>query len=78
MIPTKREELVDAGYVFDGEGYCRGCGAAIEWWITPSGKKMPMSVQEIKKEGAGFFAPVIGYKRVAHWGVCPNASDFKR
>src|SRR5215468_1833811 len=52
-LPEKREALVALGYVFDNEARCRGCGAAIEWWITPNGKKMPMTVRERKDESKG-------------------------
>src|SRR5215469_9584655 len=50
MIPTRREDLLAMGYVFDNEATCRGCFSPIEWWITPNGKKMPMSVVEVKDE----------------------------
>jgi len=76
-IPQNREELVAMGYVFDNDACCRGCGAPIEWWVTPRGKKMPMSVQEVK-EGEGFFAKVTGFIRVPHWSDCPEASAFRK
>jgi hypothetical protein len=76
-LPEKREDLVAMGYVFDNEAHCRGCGEAIEWWITPKGKKMPMSVKEVKKEENGFFAPVEKLILIPHWTTCPNADDFK-
>jgi hypothetical protein len=59
-IPTNREDLVSMGYVFDNEAFCRGCGAAIEWWITPKGKKMPMSVKEVRERDSPI-APVKEY-----------------
>jgi hypothetical protein len=76
-IPEKREDLVAMGYVFDNEGRCRGCGAAIEWWITPNGKKMPMSVKDVKDESKSFPQPVLRTIRVPHWSDCPNAEDFR-
>ena len=76
-IPEKREDLVAMGYVFDNEAFCRGCGAPIEWWITPNGKKMPMSVLEVHKTESAV-SPVVGYRRVPHWSDCPNAKDFRR
>jgi hypothetical protein len=78
MIPTKREDLIAMGYVFDNEATCRGCREKIEWWITPKGKKMPMTVAEVKDESKPFPQPVLRYDRVPHWGVCPNAEDFRR
>jgi hypothetical protein len=76
-IPTQREELVAAGYVFDNEARCRGCEALIEWWITPNGKKMPMSVKAIRERDSPI-APVKEWQRIPHWSDCPNAKDFKR
>lgn len=75
-FPETKETLEEAGYVFDNDAFCRGCGEPIEWWITPNDKKMPMSVVAVK-EGTGFFAKVVGEKRIPHWSNCPNAKDFK-
>lgn len=76
MLPETKEELEKAGYVFDNEAHCKGCGAEIEWWITPNGKKMPMSVQE-QRVGEGYFRSVIGFRRIPHWSNCPNAKEFR-
>jgi hypothetical protein len=76
-IPETWQGLADAGYVFDNEGVCKGCGAKIDWFITPKGRKMPMSVIEVRKTQSGL-SPVVGYKRVPHWTDCPNAKDFRR
>ena len=77
-IPTKREDLVQMGYMFDNDAKCRGCGAEIEWWITPKGKKMPMSVIEVKDESRVFPQPVLRIERMPHWSTCPNAEDFRK
>jgi len=77
-IPEKREDLLAMGYVYDNDGYCKGCGAPIEWWVTPKDKKMPMSVKEVKDETKGFFAPVEKVIRVPHWSDCPNAQEFRK
>lgn len=77
-IPEKREDLEALGYVFDNDARCRGCGAAIEWWITPKGKKMPMSVKEARDPAKGALAPIESFRRVPHWTDCPNAEDFRR
>jgi len=77
-IPEKKQDLEAAGYVFDNDARCRGCGAAIDWWITPRGKKMPMTVKEVKDERKGAFAPVEEFIRVPHWTDCPNAGDFRK
>jgi hypothetical protein len=64
-FPTTIDEMRIAGYHFDNEAACRGCGARLEWWITPRGKKMPMDV-----DAEGNCEP--------HWATCPNAKDFKK
>lgn len=76
-IPTKREDLVAVGYVFDNEARCRGCQALIEWWITPKGKKMPMSVKEVRERDSPI-SPILRIERIPHWSDCPNASEFRR
>jgi hypothetical protein len=60
-FPTTIEELKEQGYKFDGDGTCRGCGTAIEWWTTPRGKKMPTDY--------GTATP--------HWSTCTNAEEFR-
>lgn len=77
-IPEKREDLVAMGYVYDNGAKCRGCGEAIEWWITPRGKKMPMSVLEPKNEQLGPFAPAETFIRVPHFGVCTAVAQFRK
>ena len=77
-IPTTREDLEARGYVFDNEANCRGCGQPIEWWITPRGKKMPMTVKEVKDETKVFPQPVLRLERLPHWSDCPNADSFRK
>ena len=77
-IPESREDLIALGYVFDNDAHCRGCGAPMEWWITPKGKKMPMSVKEVRDETKGPFAPIEKVIRIPHWSDCPNADDFRK
>lgn len=72
-IPENVEDLKAMGYVYDNDATCRGCGAPIEWWITPRGKKMPMSVID-----EGTLQTGRREVRRPHWGDCPNAKDFKR
>jgi hypothetical protein len=50
------------GYTYSGESKCKGCGAIVEWWITPNDKRLP-----IDREG-----------RVAHWATCPVAQRFRK
>lgn len=62
-FPKTFEEFKNAGYEYDGEGICRGCGATILWYITPvKRKKIP-----IDADGAA-----------AHWSTCPKAEQFKQ
>lgn len=72
-FPATSDELKTAGYEYDNDSSCRGCQAPIEWWITPNGKKMPMTV---KKAGNVLFESAE--VRIPHWSDCPNAKDFKR
>lgn len=64
--PKTRREMERAGYRRTGEGVCKDCGAAIEWWKTAKGKSVP-------------FNPIANdHDLVArHWETCPNAKDFK-
>lgn len=76
-MPTKKEDLQSAGYMFDNEARCRGCRQAIEWWITPKGAKMPMSVIEVREGNSNLF-PITEIQRRPHWANCPNAAEFRR
>jgi len=60
-FPTTLQELKDAGYKWEGESQCRSCGARIEWWLTPRGKKMPTD--------HGTATP--------HWSTCPDADQHR-
>jgi hypothetical protein len=42
--PATSDQMKAAGYLYDNEATCRRCDATIEWWITPLGKKMPISI----------------------------------
>lgn len=64
-FPKTLDELIGSGYKFDMDAKCKGCGAAIEWWITPSNRKMPMDVDEKGNV-------------LSHFSTCPNAKDFRR
>jgi hypothetical protein len=77
--PKTKEQWIDAGYVYDNDSFCRACGVPIEWWITPTGHKMPMTVREEKRDaGRGFFDPPQQLIRVPHWADCEFASDFRK
>jgi hypothetical protein len=68
-FPATKEELEAAGYLFDNDAKCRACGADMEWWITPNGKKMPMVVKEIRP--GGLMTPVQKLVRDPHFADCP-------
>lgn len=71
--PAASHQLRAEGYEFDNESTCRGCQAPIEWWITPKGKKMPLSRVKIGdqlKRNVEALQP--------HWADCANAEDFRR
>ena len=63
-FPETIAELTAAGYKFDGDANCRGCGAPVEWWDSPKGKKIPMDVDP---EG----------NCVTHFATCPKAKEFR-
>lgn len=66
-FPRTFDEMKAAGYTFDNDAECRGCGDAIEWWITPNNKKMPMNPMTSGSSPA-----------VAHWSTCSDAPSFRR
>jgi len=68
-VPDNRTDLEMMGYRYDGSGFCRGCGASLQWFVTPNGKKMPMSVQNETEEKETL---------EVHWSVCPKAKDFRK
>jgi hypothetical protein len=70
--PASSDELKAAGYEYDNDSACRGCQAPIEWWITPGGKKIPMSV--IKP---GDPLKTSAEVRQPHFVDCPEAANFR-
>lgn len=72
-FPATSNELRAAGYEYDNDGVCRGCGAPLEWWITPGGKKMPLVV--IKTATIKHATDDV---RQPHFSDCPAAQDFRR
>jgi hypothetical protein len=72
-FPATSDQLKAEGYVYDNDANCRGCGEPIEWWITPKGKKMPMTV---KKTATILHATAD--VREPHWASCPKSGDFRK
>lgn len=78
--PVTSDELKAAGYEYSDDGTCRGCQAPIEWWISPAGKKMPMSILKASDRNSSIAAMMKdpGDKRQPHFVDCPDAKDFRK
>lgn len=46
---------------------CRGCGADVEWWRTPTGRNLPMNPMPTPETPA-----------IAHWSTCTKADSFRK
>lgn len=68
--------------------FCKGCGAKIDWFSTPLGKRMPLDEDPHPDGNVRYFSvknmiavvepgsyPVL-YR--CHFQTCPNAEDFRR
>lgn len=66
-FPKDANEMKAAGYVFDNDSACRGCGEEIEWWKTPGGKAMPFNPMKAGSD-----------KAVTHFTTCPEADSFRK
>lgn len=64
-FPETTAELEAAGYKFLNDANCSGCGAAIQWWQTPKGKRMPMDVD-------------LDGNCESHFSTCPKSKDFRK
>jgi hypothetical protein len=63
-FPKTDTELRAAGYTFDRTETCKGpnCRKEIEFWWTPSGKRIPLD--------PGTMEP--------HWATCVDADRFRK
>lgn len=77
-LPTEVKALQMVGYEFDNKAVCAGCGAEIEWWITPRKKKMPMSVVAIRQIPEDQNSTIIRHDRISHFAICPKAKEFRK
>ena len=64
-------------------GSCSGCGAALDWYETLNGKRMPVNGGSVpvksEKEGDSFGRVVVFFDGGdAHWATCPQRDLFKR
>jgi hypothetical protein len=58
------------------EVQCKSCGAAIVWFNTKAGRKMPVDASSTKPTDA---AHQLDLKRhVSHFATCPNAIQHRR
>ena len=72
-IPKTSNELRAEGYEYSNDAICRGCQEEIEWWITPTGHRMPMSVKRIGTVKTGFQE-----FRESHFATCTEADSFRK
>jgi hypothetical protein len=61
-FPRTDTDLAAQGYEFENKTRCRGCGAEIEFWLTPMGKHIPLD--------PGTLEP--------HWTSCPKSADYRK
>lgn len=66
-FPANSVEMKNAGYVFDNDATCRGCGDDIEWWITPRGSKLPMNPMDSGSTSA-----------ISHFTTCSDVKSFRK
>jgi hypothetical protein len=78
--PLTSDQLKAAGYEYSNDGTCRGCGAPVEWWLTPAGKRMPMTVLTSADRNSTISGMLKdpGDKRQSHFADCPDAVKFRR
>jgi hypothetical protein len=78
--PITSDELKRLGYQYDNDGACKACQAPLEWWITPGGAKMPMSIIKSSDRNTGIAAMMKdpGDKRQPHFIDCPDAKKFRK
>jgi len=67
--PRTRQGLERARFsLLQRHATCKGCDAPIEWWKTPTGKKIPMTAKLVN-------GPLD--ELVMHMEVCPNRGEFR-
>lgn len=71
--PITTNQLRADGWEYTNDSNCRGCGARMEWWISPGGKKTPMAIVPPKD-------PLFSNEehRQPHFIDCPNVGDFRK
>jgi hypothetical protein len=68
-FPQNNGEMLMRGYEPSSGplARCRGCNAEIEWWTTPTGRRLPMNPMPTPQTPA-----------IAHWSTCTNPEKFRK
>jgi len=71
-----------------GSGVCgardpgKGCGAALDWYGTLTGKHMPMNAGAVplkSEREAGTMRVIVFFSAEdSHWNTCPERKQFSR
>lgn len=63
-------------------GTCSGCGARIDWYETPAGKRMPMNGGAVAVRSGNdpaTWEPFLVFDGAdSHWNTCPQRARFKK
>lgn len=68
-FPRTRHEMKRAYYTFKAARNCKSCGAAIQWWLTPNGKSIPIDAAKPHTDDT----PIE-----VHWATCSNAAKHRK
>lgn len=66
-FPRTREALEESGFIRKAYTRCQGCGAAMEFWRTKTGKSLPMDPM-----------PNPDSRAASHYATCPFAERFRK
>lgn len=66
-FPKTRKDFIAAGYKWERDGVCSGCGASIRFYRTPKGSLMPMNPMRTDES-----------EPISHFANCPKAADFRK
>jgi hypothetical protein len=65
-----------------GPGFCRSCGAAVEWAETARGARMPFNAIVVTRTQPTMTGRVIEYVDStvsrSHFATCPDAKTWRR
>ena len=66
-LPATQAEMFAKGYARANYSRCSGCKAAIEWWRTPKGIRIPMDPMAMPSSPA-----------VSHFATCTKVEQFRK